>query len=809
MASALQHASPSLSLSITNPLVLYRALLATNRIRPDPAQHRLALELQQLYYRLKDYDPEIEYRWRLEKAARLSRRTGKHDAEQRKAVFEDGPDSKRFSVSSIFGLDERAASLMAMTRTIPVHDSAMDIDSPQGMLLYGEVGRGKSMLLDLLYSSLPTKKKRRWHFNTFILDIFRRLEMARIERASSPGLSLEHEHVVLSLARDTMETSPILFLDEFQMPDRVAGKLVHSFFTSFFSLGGVLVASSNRMPEELAKASGVEFGKLGMTGATSRWGRGGQIWEKLSLGQKSARADFGNFVEILKKRCEVWEMEGERDWRREDGEMAAALDAENALEMDQEEAATVLETLSEASVTPTQSLKIQDETDTSSADTPTHYHITDPPTPSSPLPTPSTTLQSEVSRLNPTASWTPSTLSVYARPLHLPTTNPSTGTALLPFPQLCQANLGPADYISICSTFHTLIVTDIPVLTLLMKNEARRFITFLDACYEARCRLVIEAAAPPDRLFFPETRARRGEGKMLSEGDSIESEAFSEMYQDSTAPFRPNVSSYIGGNRDDKQSVDYAGVGTGAGAGSTNSLLNKNLRSVLADEDADFGPTYGNRRSSSGVSSSAADYDDFNEGMALDERDQHRRAGPRGMNELELRQGPDFTLGAGVFTGQDEQFAYKRARSRLWEMCGRRWWDERSNRDPREWWTPVHGEGRFWEKKAAVVEDLARKQGMGQGEEEIRNMPDSSHDGRAGRADSGQGRWGGKEKEDKLFRHGASPYRTSEDPPPKFGWQHAWGMMTWGRKAGEWGKGVEGDRRRGGGEKEKEKEGGK
>lgn len=755
MAATLQSSSSSLSLSITNPLVLYRALLATQRIRPDPAQHRLALELQKLYFRLKDYDPEIEYRWRLEKAARLSHKLGRRNERERKAVFDDGPTPCRFSMSSIFGIDEGAASMLALTRTVPIHDSAMEIDSPQGMLLYGEVGRGKSMLLDLLYSSLPTKKKRRWHFNTFILDIFRRLELARIERSNLPkGLALEHEHVVLSLARETMETSPILFLDEFQMPDRVSGKLVHSFLTGFFSLGGVLVASSNRMPEELAKASGVEFARMG---GIPKWGRGGQFWEKLSIGQRQARSDFGMFVEVLKKRCEIWEMEGERDWRREDETAAAAPPAEDDLEMDREEAAAVLETLSEASIAPSESISAN--SDSSSADTPKHYHITEPTLSSSPLPSPSEELQHALKTLNPTATWQPTTIVVYARPVHLATTNTASGIALLPFPQLCQANLGPADYISICSTFHTLVVTQIPVLALSMKNEARRFITFLDACYEAHCRLIIEAAAPPDRLFFPETRARRGSANMLDEGDSLTSEAFSEMYQDSTAPFRPNISSYVGTNENEREN----------NMAPPPSLHSRDLRSVLADEDADFGPTYGNRRSS-GPSSSTADYDDDddsnnsnNSNIALDER--HNPA---------IRQGPDFTRAAGAFTGQDEQFAYKRARSRLWELCGRRWWHERRADNVTSWWTPVLHEGRFWEKKNT----------------------DTSTGAHAHAHADPTARPAGDAKQDALFRHAASPFRTSAEPPPRFGWQHAWGMMRWGRKAGEWGKGVEGNRRK-------------
>lgn len=777
MASRLQNISSNLSLSITNPLVLYRALLATHRIRADPAQHRLALELQKLYFRLKDYDPEVEYRWRLEKAARLSRKAGLSSVKGKETVVEDEHTSKRFSLSSLFGYNEHAASMLALTRTRPTHESAMEIDSPQGILLYGEVGRGKSMLLDLLYSSLPTNKKRRWHFNTFILDIFRRLEKARVERAGSPeALLLEHEHVVLSLARDTMDTSPILFLDEFQMPDRVSGKLVHSFFTNFFSLGGVLVASSNRMPEELAKAGGVEFARMG---ATARWGRGGQFWEKLSVGQQQARTDFGMFVDLLKKRCEIWEMEGERDWRREDSDMAAALEAEESLEMDKNEAEAVLDKLAESSVTPTQALAAE-ASNSESSDTPTHYHIADPPSPESPLGTWSNGLQADVSKMNETAAWSPVSLTVYARALNLSTVNTELGIALLPFPQLCQANLGPADYISICSTFHTLIVTGIPILTLLQKNEARRFITFLDACYEARCRLLIEAAAPPDRLFFPETRARRGASNMLAEGDSIESEAFSEMYQDSTAPFRPNISSYIGNNKDERENQ---------GAPSS-SLYNKDLRSVLADEDADFGPTYGNRRNSSGISSSFTDYD--SDGSELLEGRHSRELGPSGMAELDLRQGPDFTQGAGIFTGQDEQFAYKRARSRLWEMCGKKWWSERAGRDVREWWTPVHREGRFWEKdamssaeNAALAQEAERDLAIKQRLIDPENREPSGKSGQ---------NLTGKEKEDSLFRHGASPFRTSAEPPPKFGFQHAWGMMTWGKKAGEWGKGVEGDR---------------
>lgn len=627
--------------------------------------------------------------------------------------------------------------MLALTRTVSMHDSALSIDSPHGMLLYGEVGRGKSMLLDLLYTSLPSRKKRRWHFNTFMLDIFRRLELSRIQRSSA--LHLDHEHVVLSLAKQTIETSPILFLDEFQMPDRTSSKLLNGFMTAFFHLGGVLVASSNRMPEELAKASGVEFAAM-----RARQGGIGGWMRRSSENDRAAQSDFGQFLEILKTRCDVWEMEGERDWRRESEDSPVPID----LDTIEDETPS---TSSSGSVSTTSELDGH-----SSSDSPPHYHIALSPNDVDP------SFNHALSTLNPSSFWTPRDLHVYGRTLHIQQTHGN--TALLLFPSLCSANLGPADYVSLCSTFHTLIITDIPVLTLLQKNEARRFITLLDALYESKCRLLIRAAAPPDHLFFPETRTRSGEAGSLMEGDSIESEAFSEMYQDATSPFRPNISSYTEQN-----------LSSSTPSSSYTNAPAEALRSVLADEDADFGPTYGNGRG---------------HGMSMP-------SGPEGMAELERRQGPDFTQ-TGALTGEDERFAYKRARSRLWEMCGRRWWQARPADRVEEWWMPVGSEGRFWEKKlAAAVAEADADAGVDSSVTTTRQTGpggsvDGSHDGTRRRIDGAPP--GVSDKEDALFRHGASPFRTRADPPPKFGWQHAWGMMQWGKKAGEWGRGVEGDR---------------
>lgn len=714
MPSASTGLATNLSLSITNPLVLYRALVSTKKIKPDPAQHRLALQLQKLYFRLKDYAPEVEYRYRLERIARRSDIRSRQNEWEQDVSDQNGassasawrhekPGSRGFGLSAL--MKAHPSETLALIRTAPLHNSALMISSPQGMLLYGEVGRGKSMLLDLLYSSLPSRKKRRWHYNTFMLDLYRRIETTRIERlesqsitgrergfwlfSSGTGIS-ENEHVVLSLAKETISDSPILFLDEFQMPDRTASKLINSFFTAFFHLGGVLIASSNRMPEELSKAAGIEFGGRGAKGWSSSGGGGfwGLGWgaRRESQGESQAKSDFGMFLEVLKARCEVWEMEGERDWRREieedeayvskDSESEDTTDVESSAEGPAESTTTLI---SEGSTT-----ALTKETQASS-DSPQHYHITMLEEPTS-----TTSLQRDILSLNPSDTWIPSTLTVYARQVHLPYTYSSILKAS--FASLCTSYLGPADYVSLCSTFHTVILTDVPVLTVLQKNEARRFITLLDALYEARCRLLIEAEAPPDKLFFPERRRKLNSanddtatpGGLLSEGesdDSITSEAFSEMYQDSTAPFRPNITSYTGSNNAASipSQLSFA-----------RSLESPSLRSVLADEDADFGPTYGNGRTQ-GMSSGKINLD----------------IGPAGMAEHELRQGPDFTQ-TSALTGEDERFAYKRARSRLWEMCGRKWWDERSQaRDVDEWWRPVARDGRAWEQSLTLDKDTA------------------------------------------------------------------------------------------------------
>ncbi len=748
--------SASKGLTITNPVVLYRALLALKRIDPDPSQHRLALHLQKLYYRLKDYEPEFDYGNRLEQIGRaVSKGTTFTSAHHEPST--QGDERRRGVFATLLAQKEKRETL-ALTRRLTSHEAALQLKSPQGLLLYGEVGTGKSMLVDLLADCLPNRKKRRWHFNTFMLDTFARLEQLRRSRMSkvseiSGAPAAEDEFPLLCLARDMISTSPILFLDEFQLPDRATSKILSNLMMAFFQLGGVLIATSNRMPEELANASGVEFApppasSTGLLGG--RWGLG----RKSSTSGRSesmfgGKGELAGFLEVLKARCEVWDMEGGRDWRRREAEGQEAFTDPDIVSSQKGVTSPNFDGL-EDMIPGNIGLGFEQSAHTGASveDTvegsnsagrvlPKKYHI---------LPSESyrpsdseaeyrsweSAIQSAISSAGAIVDgdevpWETTQLRVYGRDFLVHRQH--RGVTMWTFGELCGSNLGPADYITLAAKFHTLILDDVPILTMLQKNEARRLITLLDALYEARCKLLVRAKAGPDDIFFPESRnaPSEAEDSRLSDRDGqdqVYPETFSEIYQDLTSPFRPNISAYASPEL----------TSPSASSASEPKPSNPAFRSVLADEDSDFGPL--KPRRFDGV--------------------------PGAGNEIG-RQGLEFAR-TGSFTGEDERFAYKRARSRLWEMCGTRWWA----RNEEGWWKPVEKDIRRWEVPVSTGDEGV-----------VASTVVAKGDPHSGR-------------EAKAFPHGASQFRTHQDPPPRFNWVHAWGMMTWGKKAGAWGKGPEG-----------------
>lgn len=75
------------------------------------------------------------------------------------------------------------------------------------------------------------------------------------------------------------------------------------------------------------------------------------------------------------------------------------------------------------------------------------------------------------------------------------------GVALAAFDDLCAAELGPADYLEVARRYHTLILCGIPRMGPDMRNEAKRFVTLVDALYESRTKLICSAESEPDDLY--------------------------------------------------------------------------------------------------------------------------------------------------------------------------------------------------------------------------------------------------------------------------------------------------------------------
>ena len=183
------------------PLPAYRARVASGTLEPDPAQALAAETLQDLWRRLRGYDPQPE------------------------APENGGFFSRFFRRKSAEGAPEA---------------------TPNGLYLVGGVGRGKSMLMDLFFACADVPRKRRIHFHQFMQECHRRVHAWK---KAHP----DEADPIPALADGIATEAALLCFDEFQVHDITDAMILGRLFEALFARGVVVVATSNTLPDDLFK----------------------------------------------------------------------------------------------------------------------------------------------------------------------------------------------------------------------------------------------------------------------------------------------------------------------------------------------------------------------------------------------------------------------------------------------------------------------------------------------------------------------------------------------------------------------------
>jgi cell division protein ZapE len=217
------------------PLPAYRLRVADGALAADDSQRLAAERLQDLWVKLRDYDPPV-------RAPAQARSSLLDRFRRRKSV--EGSDEAR----------------------------------PHGLYLVGEVGRGKSMLMDLFFASARVARKRRIHFHRFMQDAHARIFAWK---KANPG----GDDPIPPLADAIAAEAALLCFDEFQVNDIADAMILGRLFQGLFDRAVVVVATSNTVPDDLFKG-------------------------------QPGRDAFLPFIGLIKQHIDVLVLEGGRDFRR-------------------------------------------------------------------------------------------------------------------------------------------------------------------------------------------------------------------------------------------------------------------------------------------------------------------------------------------------------------------------------------------------------------------------------------------------------------------------------------------------------------
>ncbi len=293
------------------------------------------------------------------------------------------------------------------------------LQQTKSLYLFDDVGRGKSMLMDVFYEACPIEAKRRVHFHAFMQEVHEYIHHWREKYSGDP---------LPSLAVKIRQSSLILCFDEFQVTDIADAMLLSRLFTRLISQGIVFVATSNQHPDELYR-DGLQ------------------------------RELFLPFIDLLKQSSEILELVAKEDYR--------------LLHFNAMQSIFYVKKAGEKS----------------------------------------DVLWRQFNELTNNGSVESRSLSLKGRTLEFAQAH---GDILFSsFAELCGRTLAAPDYLLVASEFSTVLIQDIPVLSKDNRDQARRFITLIDAMYERNVKLIASFALPleqytlKDRDFdFNRTRSR-------------------------------------------------------------------------------------------------------------------------------------------------------------------------------------------------------------------------------------------------------------------------------------------------------------
>ncbi|KAJ1921699.1 ATPase [Mycoemilia scoparia] len=364
---SINHVAETDTRNEVTPTMAYEHGVKIGRFVDDEFQRSVIKKLERLYQQLKRYNPDTFNQPKHSLLSKVQKRTEHLDPSQ-----------------------------------LPANTSILNEDTL--CIRYGDVGTGKTSVMDLFYSTLNTERKRRVHFHTFMLDIHARVQKLK-------AIHSQKHDPIPSIAKDLANETYILCFDEFQVTDIADAMILRRLVTEMFKNGMIVVSTSNRHPDELYR-NGIQ------------------------------RESFIPCIELIKDKCEIVSLDSGTDYPREAGRLYfSPLDSHTSRTIN-----AMFGLLTEGS---------------------------------------EVTVDREIHFLG--------------RKVVVPLSGGR--VARFTFEQLCVEAHSAADYFELVKEFDVIFVTDVPIMGMKDRNEARRFITLIDAMYENHTGLVMSLENSITHLF--------------------------------------------------------------------------------------------------------------------------------------------------------------------------------------------------------------------------------------------------------------------------------------------------------------------